>query len=336
MATDTPIQHVIIIVKENHTFDNYFGTFPGAAGIALDRAPNPPVHDPRHDHAAWLNAAQGAIRQQYSEADIPAYFAYARQFTLCDHYFTDVASQSEPNHLMLIAADSPLIDNASTHRAYQPQPPFALPSLPASLEAAGLTWRNYGGLYHRHIAALQHSPSNVASSAFDADIAGHTLPSVSWLYAPESHGRGQGGGLSEHPTQNVTDGMRWTVERVNAVGQSPYWARTALFITWDDWGGWYDHVTPPRDTAWDGDGPAGYRGSQFRYGPRVGCLALSPYAKRGHVSATVRSHVSLVRFCERRFGLAPLSRYDAAADDMAECFDFTQAPAPPPVWSSTP
>ncbi len=137
MATDTPIQHVIIIVKENHTFDNYFGAFPGAEGIALDHAPNPPSHDPRHDHVAWLNADNGAVRQQYTEADIPAYFAYARQFTLCDHYFTDVASQSEPNHLMLIAADSPVIDNSSAHR--RSRPASKRPASPGATTAGSTT-----------------------------------------------------------------------------------------------------------------------------------------------------------------------------------------------------
>jgi len=131
------IQHVVIIVKENHTFDNYFGTFPGAQGVTHPHAPDP-LPDPLHDHAAWLRSLhQGGVRQQYTQHDIPVYWAYAQQYTLCDNYFTDVASQSEPNHLFLIAANAPIIDNATPHRAYQPMPPYDLPSLPATLEAAG-------------------------------------------------------------------------------------------------------------------------------------------------------------------------------------------------------
>ena len=130
-----PIEHVVIIVKENHTFDNYFGTYPGANGDAtLTHAPDPPAKDPPHDHRAWLGRAKGAIRQQYHESDIPGYFAYARQFTLCDSYFSEIASQSEPNHLMLIAANSPIIDNSSSRRTYQPQAPFRISSLPAILQ----------------------------------------------------------------------------------------------------------------------------------------------------------------------------------------------------------
>ncbi len=105
------IEHLVIIVKENHTFDNYFGIFPGANGIKLARSPNPPPSDPDHRHSAWLTRDKTSVRQQFVEADTPAYFAYARQFTLCDNYFTEVAGPSTPNHLMLIAADSPFIDN---------------------------------------------------------------------------------------------------------------------------------------------------------------------------------------------------------------------------------
>ncbi len=334
MDSPHPIQHVVIIVKENHTFDNYFGSFPGANGVALAHAPDPFPSDPRHDHAAWLERETSAVRQQYTAQDIPAYWAYAQQYTLCDNYFTDVASQSEPNHLMLIAADSPVIDNASAHRTYQPQPPFVLPSLPAALTKAGLSWRNYAdahGSYFRDIADLAGAPSNVPSARFDADVAGGALPSVSWLYAPS--------GLSEHPpfakkgttpSPVVGPGMQWTVERVNAVAASPLWANTAIFVTWDDWGGWYDHVDPPNVQAWAGGGPAGYAGSQFRYGSRVPCLVISPYAKQG-LNSTFHSHVSLVKFCLRTFGLQPFSSAPAFApgdrsSDMWDCFDFTAPP----------
>jgi phospholipase C len=136
--SQAPIQHVVIIVKENHTFDNYFGTFPGAAGVPLPHAADP-LPDPLHDHAAWLASVAhgGGQREQYVQTDIATYWRYAETYTLCDNYFTYVASQSEPNHLFLIAASSPVIDNASRRRNYQPQPPYPIPSLPATLEAAG-------------------------------------------------------------------------------------------------------------------------------------------------------------------------------------------------------
>jgi phospholipase C len=320
MASSNLIQHVVILVKENHTFDNYFGTFPGAEGDAtLAPCSDPPTVSPAHDHQTWLARATHAVHQQYSQANIPSYFAYAKQFTLCDHYFTEVAGPSTPNHLMLVTADSPLINNP--HKSDPPalQPPFDLPSLPASLEKAGLAWRNYGGYVFNDISSLRGNPANVPSAQFAKDAAAGTLPAVSWVYAPS--------GLSEHPKDVVAQGEAWTVAQVNAVVQGGLWPSTAIFITWDDWGGWFDHIEPANVEQWSD-------GTQFRYGSRVGCLVLSPYARGGYISKAFHSHVSLVKFCEVTFSLSPLNARDAASDDMSDCFDFTQKPASPPF--STP
>ena len=128
-----PIQHVVIIVKENHAFDNYFGRFPGADGDPnLALASDPPSSDHPHTHAAWLNRANIAAREQYAQANIPNYWRYAQQYTLCDKYFTEVGGPSTPNHLMLIAADSPIINNPHYRDPINQQPPFNLPSLPAA------------------------------------------------------------------------------------------------------------------------------------------------------------------------------------------------------------
>jgi phospholipase C len=118
--------------------------------------------------------------------------------------------------------------------------------------------------------------------------------------------------------------MNWTVEQVKAIVKGGLWPSTAIFITWDDWGGWYDHVESPLLEKWKD-------GTQFRLGPRVGCLVLGPYAKRGYVSTKQKSHVSLLKFCVKNFGLKPLNARDTTADDMADCFDYGQKPAPPPA-----
>lgn len=318
MAFAQPIEHVVIILKENHTFDNYFGTFPGADGdAALAHASDPPLVDPRHTHAAWLNRAATAVRDQYHEADIPDYFAYARQFTLCDTYFSSVAGPSTPNHLMLVAAASPVIDNpgVSLHPS-GPVPVYDLDSLPAQLNQTGLSWRSYGEVAFCMIAALRHCPGNCPSERFAHDAEAGQLATVSWVFAPR--------GLSEHPRESIAAGMRWTVEQVEAIARGGLWPKTTVFITWDDWGGWYDHVDPPEVERW-------CDGTQFRDGSRVPCLVLGPYAKSGYISKARHSHLSLVRFCETRFGLPPLNERDAAADDMTDCFDFTQRPLPAPT-----
>jgi phospholipase C len=320
----SPVEHVVIIMKENHTFDNYFGTFPGANGVTMPRSSNPPLRDPNHTHAAWLTRETTSVKEQFVEADIPRYFDYARKFTLCDNYCTDVAGPSTPNHLMVVAADSPVIDNPPNFIT----PSFMLPtSLPLSLEKAGRTWRGYGGFALDYLSGINKS-WKLTSAQFKADASAGKLADVSWLWAPgqfDEHPPYKGGGSG-----NVTVGMEWTVDQISALVQGGLWPTTAVFITWDDWGGWYDHVTPPDVETWTGNTHPSYKGTQFRYGSRVGCLVLGPYAKGGYISQVLHSHVSLIKFCEVLFGLNPINSRDAASDDMSDCFDFTQVPLPPP------
>jgi phospholipase C len=320
MAVANPIRHVVIIVKENHGYDNYFGTFPGGDGATMPRSPNPPPSDPDHRHAAWLTRDQTAPRAQFVQADIPKYWDYASTYTMCDEYFTDVAGPSTPNHLMLIMADSPLIDNPHSNYRKNPGPPvYDQPSLPAQLDAAGLTWGNYNGYAFEFIKYT--AGKNRPWQQFATDAAAGSLPNVSWLYADQE--------LSEHPADtaaekkadagDVTKGSQWTADQVQAVMSSPLWASSVVFVTWDDWGGWWDHVAPPLLEKWTD-------GTQFRLGGRVGCLVISPFAKRGYISRAQHSHVSLVRFCENTFGLPPLNARAGGSDAMEDCFDFRQNP----------
>jgi phospholipase C len=326
------IEHIVIIVKENHAFDNYFGTFAGANGEALGRAENPPPTDPPHDHRTWMRrAGDPRFHLQYIEGDIPGYFEYARNYTLCDNYFTEVAGPSTPNHLMLICADAPIINNP-TH-LYNPRPAdmYNLASLPMQLEHANLTWGNYGGYAFHYVRELAGHQGNHTRDLFMQHASSGHLPSVSWVYGD---GRPD---LSEHPKQNVTDGMRWTMEQVQAVVAGGLWGKTVIFITWDDWGGWYDHVQPEVLEKWDSqhaqrpaDAHPEFNGDPFRYGSRVGCLVLSPIAKPRYISHQLNSHVSLVRFCQKTFNLPPLNQRDGSSNAMSDCFDVSQQPLDPP------
>src|SRR5262249_8113890 len=150
---------------------------------------------------------------------IPDYFSFARQYTLCDNYFTEVASQSEPNHLMLIAASSPIIDNANKNRTFQPQEPFNIPTLPKALERAKLTWATYadpGFSYFTKIVELKGSKNIQPWTNLAAAATAGNLPSVSWVYAPSTPVE-----LPEPPPfgknageQTVKLGSHWTAERV--------------------------------------------------------------------------------------------------------------------------
>jgi phospholipase C len=332
-ALSPVIDHVVIIVKENHTFDNYFGTYPGTEGDGnLGKALNPPTSDPNHRHEAWMARANDTHHKvQYSKGDIPTYFALADQYTLCDHYFSEVAGPSTPNHLMLITADSPVINNPKNMYHPSPSDVYSLTSLPGALEKAGLTWGNYGGYAFHYVAELAQHGNNYTRDLFVHDAAAGRLPSVSWLYGD---GRPP---YSEHPLENVTAGSEWTGEAIQAIVDGGLWGRTVVFITWDDWGGWYDHVTPPNLEKWNSsmaqrpaDAFPQFNGQQFRYGSRVPCLVVSPYAKPGYVSKVQHSHISLVKFCETLLGIASINARLDKADDMSDCFDATQKPLGPP------
>jgi phospholipase C len=145
------------------------------------------------------------------------------------------------------------------------------------------------------------------------DIHKRALKSVSWVIPT--------GQDSDHPTQNNGSGPSWVASIVNAIGTSPYWANTVILITWDDWGGWYDHVKPPIDSIY----------SYYEYGFRVPLLVVSPYTPKGYVSDKTHHFGSILRFVETVFDLGripPGNFADARADDLGDFFDFTKAPRP--------
>ena len=142
------------------------------------------------------------------------------------------------------------------------------------------------------------------------DIAAGQLPAVSWVIP--------NGAASDHANGNQGKGPSWVASIVNAIGLSPYWADTAIIVTWDDWGGWYDHVPPPqiRDS--------------YEYGLRVPLIVISPYAKPAFISHVDHDFGSILKFTEKVFSLGeidPAVGYaDSRSDDLSDCFDFTQTP----------
>src|SRR5262249_44652423 len=148
----------------------------------------------------------------------------------------------------------------------------------------------------RHFRNSQSWQDHVASTAqFLADAQSGRLPAMSWLF-PSSPS-------SEHPPESVCEGEKWTVRQLNALMQGPDWNSTAVFVTYDDFGGFYDHVSPPRLDA-------------FGLGPRVPLLIISPFAKAGAISHTVYEHSSILKFVETRYRLLALTGRDSAASDM--------------------
>jgi phospholipase C len=139
-----------------------------------------------------------------------------------------------------------------------------------------------------------------------ADIANGRLASVSWVIP--------NGLSSDHAQGNDGSGPSWVASVVNAIGNSPYWPDTTIIITWDDWGGWYDHVPPPQII------------NSYEYGFRVPMIVVSPYAKPAHISHMNHDFGSILKFVEETFGLPSLGYADYRADDLSDCFDFNQKP----------
>jgi phospholipase C len=137
------------------------------------------------------------------------------------------------------------------------------------------------------------------------DIGLGNLAAVSWVTPP--------GQSSDHPGANDGSGPSWVASIVNAIGNSPYWSDTAIFITWDDWGGMYDHVAPPIINS-------------YEYGFRVPLIVVSPYAKPAYVSHVTHDFGSILKFIEGTYGLPSLGFADAIADDFSDSFDFIQKP----------
>ena len=286
-----------------------------------------------------------------TEADIPNYFAYARRFALADRMFSSIHASSFPNHLYTVAATSGGVisipyshseptglgtqgwgcDNDPTVVVQQLDndgdvsevfPCFDVPTLADSLETMGIPWKFYAppfgtkGYQFSTLNAINHirnttlwSQHVVNSSNFVNDAQNGTLPAVSWLVT---------GPQSEHPPNSTCVGENWTVQQINAIMQGPLWNSTVIFLSWDDFGGFYDHVLPPTQDT-------------FGLGPRVPLLMISPYSKPGYVSHTQYEFASILKFIETRFGLAPLTARDAAANDTTDSFDFTQTPSAPLV-----
>jgi phospholipase C len=362
------IKHIVFIIKENRSFDQYFGTFPGADGattgktstgatIPLGQTPDKMAHDIGHGwtdaHVAIDNGkmdkfdlvSHGSDLTGYTqmhEADIPNYFAYAKQFVLADRMFSSLMGPSFPNHLYTVAAqsggalDNPIknpsgrwgcdSDDTATvpvkdaaGNVTQQFPCFDFQTIVDSLQNAGVSWKYYAPGYGQPgynwstLDAVKHirngslwSTNVVAETQFVSDAQAGTLPAVSWIVS---------GPTSEHPPDSACLGENWTVQQINAIMQGPDWGSTAIFVTWDDFGGFYDHVPPPGL-------------DQFGLGPRVPMLIISPYARRGLVSHTQYEFASFLALLETRFQLAPLTSRDRSASNMTDSFDFTQSPQP--------
>jgi phospholipase C len=244
---------------------------------------------------------------------------------LCDRFFSSLTGPSEPNHLYTVAAQSGgLVNNPGPAIAHK-EGVYNFKTAAELLESNGVAWKYYDEKPNPRLHSLWNplpgfknfTPNStlmkklVPLADFFTDIKNGRLPSVCWIVP--------NGPDSEHPPWDSARGMWHVTELVNAIMNSPYWKDTAIIITWDDFGGFYDHVAPPKV-------------DKYGYGFRVPALIISPYARAGFVDHTQFDFTSPLKLIETRFNLAALTDRDRAANDMLSCFDFKQQQlAPDPI-----
>lgn len=424
-----PVDHIIVVFFENHTFDNLYGLFAGANGILrpgaaiaqvdLDGVPYdalPPVTDPDstppgpderfpadlsnapflidqfvpldqevpsslhrfYQHQLQLNGGRmdryvawgdtGALPMGIYDTTRLPLFEYARQYTLCDNFFTGAFGGSMLNHFWLIFGSTPIWPDAPSDIVAQPDvdddgvlvgltadgdvtpdgyavndvqpwyhpyqagtpdshrmPPQTMATIGDRLTATGCSWAWYAGGWNDALAGnpdptfvFHHQPFVYFEQFADGTDAKaeHLLDEVDFLAAvdegtlPDVSFVKPLGRYDEHAGYSaILQSEQHVVELIERVQASPAWERTAIIVTYDDFGGWYDHVMPPVMDRW---GPGG----------RVATLVISPFARRGHVDSTLYDHTSILKLIEWRFELDALTERDASANTMLSCFDF--------------
>lgn len=371
------VEHVIIVLRENRSFDHYLGAYtppPGQAyvdplptdepttnpdpderpgGGTVQRFPEEhyctknPAHEWTDVHLQYNNGRLDgfvgtsntggdhdrgcAAMGYYTEADLPFYYWLARNFAISDSYFSSLLGPTLPNVLYYYFATScgatenvesvahgcasaqtsifELLEGHATYRVYNDaQPPVDSAAL--SLGAYPLVG----------LGSIQD---------FEDAVADDELPDV--VFVEPNYGHLLGDQNDEHPPSNVQAGQAFTFHILETLMANPdVWEHSVVFITWDEHGGYYDHVVPP--TACPPDGHRPYDFEFDRLGFRVPFFVVSPFAKEGYVSHHTADHTSILRFIEAWKGLGALTNRDANAWPLLDMFDFDRPrnPTPPP------
>ncbi len=417
-AKITDIDHVVILIQENRSFDHYFGSYRGVRGFSDQSAAfqqpfpgntaNPPAglllpfhlyttltnaactHDITHDwvpqHQSWDNGAMdGFVTSRlainandavlamgyYTRADLPFYYAAADAFTLCDNYFCSVMGPTDPNRLYTMAASidpdgkngGPLLQTLVTNRSSF-FGKLTYTTMPEQLQARGISWKVYSspdqsilnGSFSDNVLSyfknFQDPASSLHQNAFGpqfpvdflSDALTGNLPQVSWIIASVVD--------SDHPPSPSVFGENTLSAIVTALTANPAtWSKTVLFSTYDENGGFFDHVPPvtaPAGTAGEYvTAPAvpdpTVEGNPAITGPiglgfRVPMLVISPFSRGGFVSSDLFDHTSVLRFIETRFGaeVPNLSAWRrATVGDMTSAINFTKPDTSIPALPST-
>jgi hypothetical protein len=320
-----PVKRVVVMVQENHTTDNYFGGLHAwGANVASNwppypqPPPTPPYsayYPPHHRKAYfdWLTTGKADHTQVDTARDLPFYLYLAVTGAFLENHCAGFGTNSTPNHLLLVGGQSPTLTNPPRRS----QPVWDMPSVPGLCQNKRISWGCYtdGGFPVRFYKQLQRSRKVVDSSQFVSDAAAGKLPDLVYLW--------HGGGLDEHAPAPVIDGMNAIWQSVDAVVQAGGWEETVFMLTWDDWGGFDDHVKPPV-TEYTPDNV------QLAYGPRVPLLIFGGHVKAG-IDSRWCSHVSVPKTAIQLLGLPKLGVPRLDNDPgLADLIDPNMPPNPQP------
>lgn len=349
-ATKTPIKHLITIMMENHSFDNIFGKYPYSSNISSKTlnlsVPNDllglhslpsglsPVAsgsfatpDPNEGYGPYHTDWNGGLMNNFvngSGQQSMSYFTasqmgpewdIAQQFAIGDYYFSSELSETLPNRLYSLAGFTPVKEDSG--------PPPYVPvdqTIFSELSAYNVSWAYY--FLHPSVSSyplnsiygMSKYSANIQSwKNFTSQVQSGTLPSVSWL----SDLGGGASGFSQHPSDNVLNGEIWLISVINTIMRSPIWSSSAIFITYDEGGGYYDHVPPP---LVDG----------HQLGFRVPFIVVSPFAKEDYVSGTLLNHASMLAFIDYNWNMPALNRFVLSSNIPLDFFYFSQIRPPDP------
>jgi phospholipase C len=360
------IEHIVVIMMENHSFDDHLGTLgrgdgltPGHDGRPVNYSPDPAggfvrsFHNPNtcgeadsgigqdwnKSHTSWANgtnqgfvaACGGASMGYWNADDLPYYHSMARKFPIGDRYFCSVMAQTYPNRRFLIAGTA--LGNISTDASGVSKVDAPNGTIFDRLNQYGISWKDYYpelptcALF---APVFLNNPDKVVHvPQFFIDAAAGNLPAFSLIDPYTNYSEENG---------DITVGEAYAALFIDAVMQGPAWDKTALIWVYDEHGGWYDHVPPKRAIKPDnvppdllaGDLPGAYNFTGFR----VPCCVVSPWAKKAYVSHQTFDHTSILKLIETKWNLPALTYRDANAHNMLDFFDFDAKRPPfaePPV-----
>lgn len=353
--TKTPIHHVVMIMLENHAFDNLFGTYPSdpataGNGIAanltrplnllslpsipsfLTPVPNSTftMGGPIEGYSAYHLDVNGGKMNGFLQNSGPAAVTYAtsaqmapewdwaEEYGLGDQYFAPMLTETNPNRLYSLCGFSPVIND------YGP-PPFVPydQCIFSELAAHNVSFGYYVQDPSAGIGTLNYLTGVTPStpwvgtySKFFSQVAAGTLPEATWMEPVDG-----GVGASYDQLPDTLTGTMWLLKVVDSLMQSPEWNSTAIFVTYDEGGGFYDQVAPP---TLDGE----------PLGQRLPFLVISPYAKEDYVSHTLLNHCSQLAFLDYNWGLPALNSFTAASNLPLDFFDFSAPPRSPVVFTA--